>query len=484
MKSLAMIGGKSTMKKTKPPPQNIPDTSNGSPSTEPNTPSPSIELPASEEVICFIFHLIIVVIIYLVWWDDIVKIIFKVQCSRFAWPIGMINEIDPLAMCTSVSKELVDRTKIEEESDGAGSSGFVHAKHEQRLADGPISAETSNEVIISELTDTLNEFIQTTQQTVGASQEIERPSKIVFPKNEKNAQRQVYIEDKVNEKVYTGEVPADPQQACSHGKPEFRPGTEQYRCPGNAYNILLPTGVKKNVLPDQISPVYGCNPNFEQKQSISTYSLNISEEELTKKISTKVDMFTKTKLQTVGDITNCDPKISQTARNKTSVTMENLIRNQIRQLITQNVDISQKLKIHDRYGMCSPPYPFKCNKLDSDEIFTQKNNKCDCGELNGERGGEWVLKVTKDCDNPSKCRCYNCCQSNQRWIKQNITIESVAKNIASTSQEMSMKNNIKTKVENTVVYIQDVPARIVMFSLLWNVAAIYVLYYIVKYVTK
>ena len=49
---------------------------------------------------------------------------------------------------------------------------------------------------------------------------------------------------------------------------------------------------------------------------------------------------------------------------------------------------------------------------------------------------------------------------------------------------MSMKNNIKTKVENTVVYIQDVPARIVMFSLLWNVAAIYVLYYIVKYVTK
>ena len=62
--------------------------------------------------------------------------------------------------------------------------------------------------------------------------------------------------------------------------------------------------------------------------------------------------------------------------------------------------------------------------------------------------------------------CYNCCQSNQRWIKQNITIDTVAKNIVCS--EVAMKNNnIKTKVENTVVYIQDVPARIVMFSLLW-----------------
>ncbi len=451
----------------------------------PSAPSmPDIEIPEPDEIMCLVFHIIIAVIIYLVWWDDIVKIIFKVQCSRFAWPVGMINEINPLSMCTSVSKELVDRTKIEQDSEGAGASGFVHAKHEQRLADGPISAETSNEVIISELTETLNEFIQTTQQTVGASQEIERPSDIIFPKNEKNAQRQVYVVDRAKEEVYMGEIPADPNQACSNGKPKFRPGTEQYICPGNAYNIVLPTGIKKNVLPEQISPVYGCNPNFEQKQTISSYSLNISEEELTKKISNKVDMFTKTKLQTVGEITNCDPKISQKVKNKTSVTMENLIQNQIKQLITQNVDVSQKLKIHDRYGMCSPPYPFKCKKLDSDEIFPQKNNKCDCDELNGARGGEWVLSVTKYCDNPSKCRCYNCCQSNQRWIKQNITIDTVAKNIASASQEVAMKNNIKTKVENTVVYIQDVPARIVMFSLLWNVAAIYVLYNIVKYVKK
>ena len=180
----------------------------------------------------------------------------------------MINEIDPLPMCTSVSKELVDRTKIEQDSEGAGASGFVHAKHEQRLADGPISAETSNSVMISELTETLNEFIQTTQQTVGALQEIERPSEIVFPKNEKNAQRQVYVVDRVKEEVYMGEIPADPNQACSNGKPIFRQGTEQYICPGNSYKKVLPTGIKKNVLPDQITPVYGCNPNFEQKQTI------------------------------------------------------------------------------------------------------------------------------------------------------------------------------------------------------------------------
>jgi hypothetical protein len=470
MKSLAMIGrkkGGSTSNIQQTPPIKTNMTGAG----------PS----ASSEVICFIFHVIIAIIIYFIWWDDIVNIVIKVQCSRFAWPIGMINEIDPLSMCTSVSKKIVDRTKISKESEGAGSSGFVFARHQQKIADGPISAETSNTVIISELTGILNDFIQTTQQTVGASQEIDRPSNIVFPKNEKNAQRQVYIVDKVNEKVYTGEVPADRQQVCTYGNAEFRPGTEQYRCPRNAYNIILPTGVKKNVSADQISPVYGCNPNFEQKESISIYSLNISEEELTKKISNKVDMFTETKFKTVGDITNCDPSIKQTTTNDTSITMESFIRNQIHQLITQHVNVSQKLKIHDRYGMCSPPYPFKCKKLDSDEIFTQKNNKCDCDELNGNRGGAWVLKVIKACDNPAKCRCYNCCQSNQRWIKQNLTIESVASNIASTAQEISLKNNIKTKVKNSVIYIQDVPARIVMFSLLWNIAAIYVLYYVVKF---
>ena len=42
---------------------------------------------------------------------------------------------------------------------------------------------------------------------------------------------------------------------------------------------------------------------------------------------------------------------------------------QIRQLITQNRCFT-KIENTDRYGI--PPYPFKCKKLDSDEIFLQK----------------------------------------------------------------------------------------------------------------
>ena len=34
-------------------------------------------------------------------------------------------------------------------------------------------------------------------------------------------------------------------------------------------------------------------------------------EELTREDINKVDMFTKTKLQTVGEITNCDPKVNK-----------------------------------------------------------------------------------------------------------------------------------------------------------------------------
>ena len=435
-------------------------------------------------IIRVIVYIIIAIIIYYVWWDDLVKLFLKVQCSRFSWPVGMINEIEPLPMCTSLSKTITDRTIVEQEEEGEGASGYLHVYHDQKAADGPISAESSNEALISDLTEVLNELEQSTEQIIGASQEIDRPEKITFPKNEKNAQRQVYIKDNVNETVQMGEIPSDPKQGCTNGDPIMMDNSDLYDCKSKKYNILLPTGIKKNVSSDQLSPVYGCIPNFEQSQTISTYQLNTSEDEFTKKILNKIDLFTETKLKTVGDITGCDPTIGQDAKGKMRATMETLIRNEIRQLITQKVNISQKLKIHDRYGMCSPPYPFKCKKLKSDEIYPQKDNKCNCDELKGKNGGNWVKKVVEDCDNPSKCRCYNCCQSNQRWIRQNITIESVAVNIASTAQEIFMKNNIKSRVENTVVYIQDVPARIVMLSLLWNVLAIYILYYIVKYIRR
>ena len=65
-----------------------------------------------------------------------------------------------------------------------------------------------------------------------------------------------------------------------------------------------------------------------------------------------------------------------------------------------------------------------------------------------------------------------------------ITIDSVAKNIAKSSAEIIMKNKLTTKVDNSVKYTQDVPARIVMLSFLWNVAALYVLYYILRYVRR
>jgi len=479
MKSLAMLGGKGKGRKIISGGMINPLLGNMSMNSGTSGMEETIKT-----IIRVIVYVIIAIIIYYVWWDDLVVLFLKVQCSRFSWPVGMINEIEPLPMCISLSKTITDRTIVEQEEEGEGASGYLHVYHDQKAADGPIGAESSNEALISDLTEVLNELEQSTEQITGASQEIDRPNKITFPKNEKNAQRQVYIKDNVNETVQMGEIPSDPKQRCTNGDPIMKPNTNRYECNNNKYNIFLPTGIKKNVSLEQLSPVYGCIPNFEQSQTISTYQMNTSENKFTKKILNKIDLFTQTKLQTVGDITDCDPKVDQSAKGRIRVTMETLIRNQIRQLITQNVNVSQKLKIHDRYGMCSPPYPFKCKKLKSDVIYRQKDNKCNCDELKGVNGGNWVKKVVEECDDPSKCRCYNCCQSNQRWIRQHITIESVAINIASAAQEIFMKNNIKSSVENTVVYIQDVPARIFMLSLLWNVLAIYILYYTVKYIRK
>lgn len=437
-----------------------------------------------EYILKKIVFVIIIYVLYKYYFEEVKGIFMKVQCSRYSWPIGMINEIRPFPFCMSFSQKKSTKIEVDESSEGTGSSGSqVIDPLPHKLEKGSIGAESKNIAQVNSLINIMNNHIQETSQSIVASQKVEGSDTIVFPKNEKRAQQQVYVTDEVAEKVYMGEMPSDPNQACSIGPPIINPeNKKQFVCPGESYNVILPTGVIKYVLPNQISPVYGCSPNIEQKQQISAYSMNISETEIVKKLANKIKIDTETDVQIQGEVTKCSPKINSSVDSGTMVEMKTMISNNIKQLINQEVNVVQNLKIEDKYGMCSPPYPFRCKKLASDVVYPQKDGKCNCKALlDPVTNGEWTKKVYSKCDDPNDCKCYNCCQSNQRWIRQSITIDAVAKNIAKSSSEIKMQNKISSKVDNSVKYVQEVPARIIMLSFLWNVAAVYILYYILKY---
>ena len=40
----------------------------------------------------------------------------KVQCSRYSWPIGMINEIRPFPFCMSFSQKKSTKIEVDESS--------------------------------------------------------------------------------------------------------------------------------------------------------------------------------------------------------------------------------------------------------------------------------------------------------------------------------------------------------------------------------
>lgn len=440
-----------------------------------------------ESILKKIALVILLYILYKNYFKEIKEIFMRVQCSRYSYPIGMINEIKPFPFCMSFSKKKITKIDVDESAEGSGASGSrVMDPLPHKLKKGSISADSTNNVQVNSLIKIMNNHIQETSQNIVASQKIVGADKIVFPKNEKRAGLQVYVTDDVAEKVYMGEMSKDPYQACSIGPPIINPkNKKQFLCPGESYNVMLPTGVMKYVLPNQISPVYGCPPNIEQKQQISSYTMNISEKELVKKLANKIRIDTETELQIEGEVTKCSPKVSSSVDSGTMVEMETMISNNIKQLINQDVNVVQNLKIEDKYGMCSPPYPFRCKRLASDIVYPQKDGKCNCKALlEPVTNGEWTKTVYSKCEDPNDCKCYHCCQSNQRWIRQSITIESVAKNIAKSSSEIIMQNKISSKVDNSVKYVQEVPARIVMFSFLWNFALLYIFYYVLKYARK
>ena len=439
-----------------------------------------------KSILMKIFLVIGCIIIYKFYLNEFVDVFLKVQCSRYSWPIGMINEIKPFPFCVSFAKKMSTKLNIYEKGRGTGSEGSLTIDphpHEISAAGGKISAKTEVGVRVKELTKIMNKHIQETQQVGIASQKIIGVDKVRFPKNEKKAQHKVYVRDDVNEKVYMGEMPP-PEQLCTIGKPKCNPkNKKQCICEGESYNVILPTGVMKYVLPGQISPVYGCSPNIEQNIKMTSYQLNTSKKELIKELSNQIKVDADTSVEVQGE--PCNNEIRSEVDAKTYNEINTTVENQINQLINQDVSVSQKLTVEDRYGMCSPPYPFHCNKLESDNVYPQKDGKCNCNELlNPDINGKWTTSVFTKCKDPSDCKCYNCCQSNQRWIRQSITIDTVAKNIAKSSAEIIMKNKLKTKVNNSVKYIQNVPARIIMLSFLWNVAALYVLYYILRFVRR
>lgn len=439
-----------------------------------------------KSILMKIFLVIGCIIIYKFYLNEFIDIFLKVQCSRFSWPIGMINEIKPFPFCVSFAKKMSTALHIYDEGKGSGSQGSLTIDPHPHIIEAPgtnISAETNVDVEVTEISNIMQKHIQETKQVGVASQKIIGVDKVKFPKNEKRAQNQVYVRDDINEKVYMGEMPP-PEQLCSIGKPKCNPkNKKQCICEGESYNVILPTGIMKHVLPGQISPVYGCSPNVEQNITMTTYQINTSEKELIKELSNEIKVNADTSVEVVGE--PCSAEIKSTVDSKTAAKIETMIANQINQLINQEVAVSQKLQVEDRYGMCSPPYPFRCKRLKSDNVYPQKDGKCNCNELlKPDVNAEWTTNIVTKCDNPKDCKCYHCCQSNQRWIKQSITIDSVAKNIAKSSAEIIMKNKLTTKVDNSVKYTQDVPARIVMLSFLWNVAALYVLYYILKHVRR
>ena len=428
------------------------------------------------------------IILYKYYLHKFVDIFLEIQCSRFSWPIGMINEIKPFPFCVSFAQKLSTVLEKNKEAKGSRSDGSMTVApfpHKITAPGTNITAETAADVQVVDITKIMHKHIQETQQVGVASQKITGVDKIVFPKNEKKAQNQVYVRDDVAEKVYMGEMPP-PEQLCSIGEPRCNPkNKKQCDCPTNSYNVILPTGVMKHVTSEQISPVYGCTPNTEQTIKMAAYQLNISEKELVKEISNQIKINANTSVEVQGDASSCSPDIEGKTTATTYVEMKTMVSNKIKQLINQEVYVNQNLKVEDRYGMCSPPYPFRCKKLKSDIVYPQKDGKCNCNELyNPVINGKWTASVASNCEKPEDCKCYNCCQSNQRWIRQSITIDNVAKNIAKSSAEIIMKNKLTTKIDNSVKYVQDVPARIIMLSFLWNVAALYVLYRILKYVRR
>ena len=435
-----------------------------------------------------IVFIIVCIIMYKFYLKDFIDIFLEVQCSRYSWPIGMINEIKPFPFCVSFAKKLSTEIRLYKEGKGSRSDGNLTIDPSPHKIEAPaanISAETETTTQVKDITKILNKHLQTTKQTVVTSQKITGYDKVVYPKNEKKAKNQVYVIDDVAEKVYMGEMPPL-EQRCSIGKPICNPkNKKQCRCTGESYNVILPTGVMKNVLQEQIRPVYGCTPNIEQRATMNTYQLNTSKEELIKEISNEILIKADTSVEVQGKAKACSPKIESKANATTGVKIETMLSNQIDQLINQEAFVSQNIIIEDRYGMCSPPYPFRCKKLESDVVYPQKDGKCNCNALlDLNIASKWVPSVLLKCKNPEDCKCYNCCQSNQRWIKQSITIDSIAQNIAKSSAEIIMHNKLTTKIDNSVKYIQDVPARITMLSFLWNVAVLYILYHILKYVRK
>ena len=357
--------------------------------------------------------------------------------------------------------------------------------HKITSPSGKASVTTDVIIEVGEIASILSKHFQAIEQIGVAEQNTEY--KVVYPKNEKKAQRMVYVVDDVAEKVYVGEMPpSDSPAACSIGNPICDPeNKKRCICSGHSYNVLLATGgVMKYVLGGrngQIRKVYGCVPNIEQTTVMNSYQYSTSKKELIQDLENTINANATTYLGLQGE--SCVPDLGSKVGAGTGVKIKSVIGNLIDQFISQETAVSQKITVEDRYGMCSPPYPFRCKKLKSDVIYPQNKGKCDCNALyDSKTRTEWDARVVSKCNKPEDCECYKCCQSNQRWIRQIITMESLAENIAKSSSEVIMKNKLTTKIDNSVRYTQDVPARIIMLSVCWNVAVVYILYYILKYV--
>ena len=96
-----------------------------------------------KSILMKIFLVIGCIIIYKFYLNEFIDIFLKVQCSRFSWPIGMINEIKPFPFCVSFAKKMSTKLNIYEKGRGTGSEGSLTIDphpHEIASPGGKISA--------------------------------------------------------------------------------------------------------------------------------------------------------------------------------------------------------------------------------------------------------------------------------------------------------------------------------------------------------
>ena len=173
----------------------------------------------------------------------------------------------------------------------------------------------------------------------------------------------------------------------------------------------------------------GCCPVVDQTTNIRVSSWNESIERDTEEIYNEIDLHIQNNLIEQGSEEASDTEVSVLSSLEIRSVLKQKIREIIRNTSQQNVTISQGLNYTDRYGRC---------------------------EHVMDRDGKWWYQP--------------------KTLQQSIDIDVLSRNIIESTNRLIMKNKHKIDAETTVVVQRITNYRVIVASLLLNIAVCYMIY--------